>query len=113
MVMIDINSSEWLLFVGVLISAVATFITRATPFYLISSKNDSKFLIVIEKYMGLMIMVILVCYCLKDIRFDIYPYGFNEILSIAIAICTHLWFKNILFSMGISTLIYMILIRVV
>ncbi|MCR4941450.1 MAG: AzlD domain-containing protein [Campylobacter sp.] len=110
--MINVNSSEWLIFVAVLLSAFATFITRVTPFYIIKSKSESKFANLIEKHMGLMIMVILVCYCFKDINFKAYPYGASEILASMLAILVHIKFKNMLLSILISTFFYMFLIRI-
>ncbi len=63
--------------------------------------------------MGLMIMVILVCYGLKDIKFDVYPYGLNEALAVFSAVLIHLRFKNALLSIAASTAIYMTLIRII
>ncbi|MGG7072727.1 AzlD domain-containing protein [Campylobacter sp. 9BO] len=110
--MISVSSPEWLLFVAVLLSAVATFITRATPFYLMKSKGESRLMSVIQKYMGLMIMVILVSYGLKDVKFSVYPYGAAEILAFLSAIITHLKLKNMLLTISISTAVYMSLLRV-
>ena len=63
--------------------------------------------------MGLMIMVVLVCYGLKDIKFDVYPYGLNEALAVFSAVLIHLRFKNALLSIAASTAIYMTLIRII
>ena len=63
--------------------------------------------------MGLMIMVILVCYGLKDVKFDVYPYGLNEALAVFTAVLIHLKFKNALLSITASTAIYMTLIRII
>ena len=63
--------------------------------------------------MGLMIMVILVCYGLKDIKFHVYPYGLNEALAVFSAVLIHLRFKNALLSIAASTAIYMTLIRII
>lgn len=110
--MISVNSPEWLIFTAVLLSAIATFITRATPFYLIKGKAESKFLSVIQKHMGLMIMVILVCYGLKDVKFSVYPYAMPEIIACISAILTHFMLKNMLLTIVISTAIYMVFIRI-
>ena len=63
--------------------------------------------------MGLMIMVVLVCYGLKDIKFDVYPYGLNEAAAVFSAVLIHLKFKSALLSIATSTAIYMTLIRII
>ena len=107
------GSSEWVIFVAVLLSALATFLTRATPFYVIKNYKPRPWLTAVERHMGLMIMVVLVCYGLKDIKFDVYPYGLNEAAAVFSAVLIHLKFKNALLSIATSTAIYMTLIRII
>ena len=107
------SSSEWAIFAAVLLSAFATFLTRAAPFYVIKNYKPSPWLSAVELHMGLMIMVILVCYGLKDIKFDVYPYGLNEAAAVFSAVLIHLKFKNALLSIATSTAIYMTLIRII
>lgn len=107
------SSSEWVIFAAVLLSAFATFLTRAAPFYGIKNYKPRPWLTAVERHMGLMIMVVLVCYGLKDIKFDVYPYGLNEALAVFSAVLIHLRFKNALLSIAASTAIYMTLIRII
>ena len=107
------GSSEWVIFVAVLLSAFATFLTRAAPFYVIKNYKPRPWLTAVERHMGLMIMVVLVCYGLKDIKFDVYPYGLNEAVAVFSAVLIHLKFKNALLSIATSTAIYMTLIRII
>mgnify|MGYP001654016312 FL=1 len=107
------SSSEWAIFAAVLLSAFATFLTRAAPFYVIKNYKPRPWLSAVERYMGLMIMVILVCYGLKDVKFDVYPYGLNEVVAVFTAVLIHLKFKNTLLSIAASTAIYMTLIRII
>ena len=107
------SSSEWVIFTAVLLSAFATSSTRAAPFYVIKNYKPRPWLTAVERHMGLMIMVILVCYGLKDIKFDVYPYGLNEALAVFSAVLIHLRFKNALLSIAASTAIYMTLIRII
>ena len=109
--MISASSSEWAIFTAVLLSAFATFLTRAAPFYVIKNYKPRSWLTAVERHMGLMIMVILVCYGLRDVKFDVYPYGLNEALAVFSAVLIHLKFKNTLLSIAASTGIYMALIR--
>ena len=107
------SSSEWTIFAAVLLSAFATFLTRAAPFYVIKNYKPRPWLTAVEQHMGMMIMVILVCYGLKDVKFDVYPYGLNEALAVFSAVLIHLKFKNALLSIAASTAIYMTLIRII
>ena len=107
------SSSEWAIFTAVLLSAFATFLTRAAPFYVIKNYKPSPWLTAVERHMGLMIMVVLVCYGLKDVKFYVYPYGLNEALAVFSAVLIHLRFKNALLSIAASTAIYMTLIRII
>ena len=107
------GSSELAIFMAVLLSAFATFLTRAAPFYVIKNYKPRPWLTAVERHMGLMIMVVLVCYGLKDIKFDVYPYGLNEALAVFSAVLIHLRFKNALLSIAASTAIYMTLIRII
>ena len=107
------SSSEWVIFAAVLLSAFATFLTRAAPFYVIKNYKPRPWLTAVERHMGLMIMVVLVCYGLKDVKFYVYPYGLNEALAVFSAVLIHLRFKNALLSIAASTAIYMTLIRII
>ena len=107
------GSSEWAIFATDLISAFATFLTRAAPFYVIKNYKPSPWLSAVERHMGLMIMIILVCYGLREVKFDVYPYGLNEALAVFSAVLIHLKFKNTLLSIAASTAIYMTLIRII
>ena len=111
--MISVGSSEWVIFTAVLLSAFATFLTRAAPFYVIKNYKPRPWLTAVERYMGLMIMVILVCFGLKDVKFYVYPYGLNEAVAVFSAVLIHLRFKNALLSIAASTAIYMTLIRII
>ena len=84
------SSSEWAIFTAVLLSAFATFLTRAAPFYVIKNYKPRPWLTAVERHMGLMIMVVLVCYGLKDVKFYVYPYGLNEALAVFSAVLIHL-----------------------
>ena len=105
------SSSEWAIFTAVLLSAFGTFLTCAAPFYVIKNYKPRPWLAAVERHMGLMIMVILVCYGLKGVKFDVYPYGLNEAAAVFSAVLIHLKFKNTLLSIAASTGIYMALIR--
>ncbi len=61
--------------------------------------------------MPLMIMVILVFYALKDVKWLEYPYGLAEIIGILTAVFLHVRYKNALFSIFVATVVYMFLVQ--
>lgn len=57
------------------------------------------------------IMAFLVVYCLKNISFTSGTYAIPEMIAVVIAAVTYLKKNNALLSIGISTVVYMILIQ--
>jgi len=96
---------------AIFLSSVMTYITRVTPFLFFRKKEPSAMIKYIEWNMPIMIMVILVFYALKDVKWDIYPFGIAEIIGIIIATFVHVKFKNALLSIFLATMSYMILIQ--
>ena len=96
---------------SIVVAAVLTYITRIIPFLLFRTREPSALIKYIELNMPLMIMVILVFYALKDVKWDVYPYGLAEIIGVSVAIALHVKFKNALLSIFTATLVYMVLIQ--
>jgi branched-subunit amino acid transport protein AzlD len=66
----------------------------------------------IEKYIPPMIMAILVVYCLKDVQITERPWGAPSFIALAVCVGLHLWKHNPMISIFGSTVLYMILIRI-
>ena len=99
------------LIAGIVVATLATMLTRFIPFFFFAKRKPSPLIRYIEWNMPLMIMVILVFYALKDVKWSQYPYGLSEIIGVAIAILIHLKFNNALLSIIISTAVYMFLVQ--
>lgn len=97
----------------VAVVALLTAFTRFLPFLLFGNRQDLPGMV---RYLGAVlpaaIMVILVAYCLRGIRFAAYPHGLPEVLASALVAGLQLWKKNALFSIGAGTACYMLLLRV-
>ncbi|MFV0480774.1 MAG: branched-chain amino acid transporter permease [Campylobacteraceae bacterium] len=105
--------SEKYLILAIIVATFATFLTRYLPFLMFDKKTKpSQTLVLFERFMPLMIMVILVFYCIKDVKFVEFPYGIFEIIGILSAVFLHVKFKNILLSIFSATAIYMLLVQV-
>ena len=93
----------------VIIAAVAgtIFFTRLCPFL---------FPPVIQ-YLGKVlppaVIGMLVIYCLKAVSITSYPYGLPEFIAVAVVILLHVWKRNNLLSIGVGTVLYMVLIQAV
>ena len=92
----------------------ATVITRFLPFVLFpKEKKVPLFVVYLGKILPFAAIGLLVVSCFSGISFLSYPYGFPEIICVAAAALLH-WKKgNTLLSIGVSTALYMILIRFV
>ena len=98
---------------GIFVASLMTYLTRIIPFWFFRKKEPSAMVRYIEWNMPVMIMVVLVFYALKDVKWESYPYGMAEIISIIITIFLHVKFKNALLSIFVATLTYMVLIQTV
>ncbi|WP_304342317.1 AzlC family ABC transporter permease [Campylobacter ureolyticus] len=107
---IDANSSFWLLLCVMLVAGVATFLTRALPYFFLKNKSQNKTLIYLEKNSALFVMVILVFYALKATPSN--SFYIVEILAILVCLFTQIRFKNAFLSIATSTIFCMILSRV-
>jgi branched-subunit amino acid transport protein AzlD len=98
---------------GIFIASLMTYLTRVLPFVFFRKKEPSSLVRYIERNMPVMIMVVLVFYALKDVKWESYPYGMAEIICIGVTIFLHVRFKNALLSIFIATIFYMFLVQAV
>lgn len=94
--------------------ALATQITRWTPFLLFS--GDKKLPKVVEDLGRLLppaMMGLLVVYCFKNVSWLSGSHGAPELLATAAVVGLHLWKKNVLLSIAGGTALYMVLLQAV
>ena len=92
---------------AIILSALITFLLRAFPFLLFKEKELPKWLEKLEKHLPMTIMAVLIVYCLKDLKTLFIPY----LLACLTVVFTYKWKKNTFLSIILSTLVYMIFIR--
>ena len=82
------------------VAAVCTFATRVAPFirYLGSTLPPA-------------VIALLVVYCLKNVGWVTGTHGIPELLCIAITALLHIWKHNNLLSIGVGTVLYMVLVQ--
>ncbi|PKH03074.1 branched-chain amino acid transporter [Psychromonas sp. MB-3u-54] len=93
----------------ILVMAVATFITRVLPFILLYKISDHPMLIYLGRYLPPVMMVLLLIYCFKDLRFSTFDDGPAELLALLLVVALHLWRANALLSIMAGTGLYMYL----
>lgn len=94
--------------------AAATAATRFLPFVIFpKGKKVPAFVDYLGKILPFAAVGLLVVSCFSGVSFLSYPYGLPEIICVAVAALLH-WKKgNTLMSIGVSTVLYMFLIRFV
>ena len=93
---------------------LGTIITRFLPFLLFP---DNKPIPKVVEYLGRTLpaamMGLLVVYCLRNVSVVSAPHGLPELSSSAVLAVLHLWNRNVLLSIGVGTVLYMVLVQVV
>lgn len=101
-------------FITIVALGMGTIITRFLPFILFpENKKTPKFV----KYLGNVLppamIGLLVVYCFKGISVVSAPYGLPELLATVCVIGLHLWKRNVLISISVGTVLYMVLVQLV
>ena len=96
----------------VLVVVLVTAVTRFLPF-LIFRKKTPAFVEYLGKVLPCAIMGMLVVYCLKNVSFLSGSHGIPEILCCLVTAGLHVWKRNSLLSIGVGTVLYMLLVQLV
>lgn len=106
----ELSAAETLITIGAI--ALGTMLTRFLPFLLFPEHRKPPETI---RYLGTVLppamMGLLVIYCLRSVSFLSLPYGFPELLSIAVIVILHTWKRSVLLSIGAGTALYMLLLH--
>jgi branched-subunit amino acid transport protein AzlD len=99
-------------FLSISLMAVVILFTRALPFLFFRRKHPPGILNYLEHNIPPLIMLLLVIYCIKDVKWGQAPYGFPELVGIGIVALLHIWMNNALLSIVIGTIVYMVSLRI-
>ena len=101
-------------FLIILVVAITTFSTRVVPFLVFPKGKEIPSII---QYLGKVltpaVIGMLVVYCLKGTRILAAPHGIPELIAVVTVAVLHIWKRNNLLSIGVGTVLYMVLIQVV
>ena len=97
-----------------IVVGITTFATRVIPFLLFpKGKEIPKTVRYLGKVLTPAVIGMLVVYCLKGMSFVKSPYGIPEVISVLVVALLHIWKRNNLLSIGVGTVLYMVLIQCV
>lgn len=105
-----ISVEQSLAIIGV--AAACTILLRAFPFLVFGGRKKVPETI---KYLGEVlpasIMAVLVVYCLRNVNFTAFSHFAPSLIAGLLVVGLHLWKKNILLSIGLGTVCYMVLVQ--
>lgn len=100
--------------ITIAVIALVTLLIRAFPFMIFSgSRPVPTFITYMGKVLPFAIIGVLVIYCLKDVSFTSGSYGLPELISLAAVFILHKIKHNMLLSVGVGTVLYMVLVQLV
>jgi len=106
--------SAGLSFLIILAVAVSTFATRVVPFLVFpKGKEIPPIIQYLGKVLTPAVIGMLVVYCLKTTTILEAPHGIPEAIAVAVTAVLHVWKRNNLLSIGVGTVLYMVLIQMV
>ena len=94
------------------VMAIVTIVLRFLPFVLFDHGEQlPEWISYLGKVLPPAIMSMLLVYCLRNINLVEGNHGFPEVICVGIAMLIHNWKRNTLLSIGVSTLLYMIIMQ--
>ena len=98
----------------IILVAVSTFATRLVPFlFFPKGKEIPRTVQYLGKVLTPAVIGMLVVYCLKSTAIIAPPHGLPEMIAVLATAGLHVWRRNNLLSIGVGTVLYMVLIQVV
>lgn len=96
----------------ILLVAVTTFATRVVPFLIFPKGKEIPDVV---RYLGKVltpaVIGMLVVYCLRSAPIVEAPHGIPEGAAVLVTAVLHVWKRNNLLSIGVGTVLYMVLIQ--
>ena len=100
--------------ITIAIVVLGTVTTRALPFLLFpANRKTPAYVQYLGKVLPYAVIGLLVVYCLKGVSIRTYPFGLPEALGVAATMLAHWRFKNMLLSIAVGTVLYMLLVQFV
>ena len=89
---------------------VATMLTRFIPFMVFrQGRPTPKYIMYLGKVLPAAVFAMLVVYCLRGVSADD---AVAQFAGIAVTVAVHVWRRNLMWSIAVGTLCYMVMLRV-
>lgn len=96
------------------VTALCTIFLRAFPFLVFGGKKEvPKTVRDLGAVLPSSIMAVLVVYCLRNVDFAATGHYLPSLIACLVVVGLHMWKKNILLSIGLGTVCYMVLVQAV
>lgn len=108
----NMTLSQQIITIIVIISGTA--LTRFLPFILFpAGKPTPKFISFLGKFLPGAVFGMLVIYCLKNVNLFSGSHGIPEAIAIIVVVILHLWKRQMLLSISVGTVLYMVLVQTI
>ena len=95
------------------VMSIVTILLRFLPFIIFDHGEQlPKWISYLGKALPPAIMSMLLVYCLRNVDIVQGNHGLPELMCVGVAMLLHNWKRNTLLSIGVSTLLYMIVIHI-
>lgn len=102
------------IFITILAIMAATLLTRFLPFLVFSkNKPTPKYIVYLGKTLPCAAVALLVVFCLKNISFAAFADWAPMLIAGFVTAALHIWKSNTLLSIGVGTVLYMLLVQFV
>ena len=96
----------------VAVASLVTMAIRAFPFIVFpENKELPNFLVYLSRVLPSAIMGMLIVYCFRNTDIQAGAHGLPELIATSIVVGSYLWKKNILISIAVGTVCYMIMVQ--
>lgn len=96
------------------VMSLVTMFTRFLPFIVFRNADKTpKILLYLGRVLPGAIMGMLIIYCFRSTAVFSWPFALPEIIASGVVVGLYLWKKNILLSVGVGTVLYMVLVQTV
>ena len=93
---------------------LATLLTRSLPFAVFNARKPTpQYIHYLGELLPGAIFAMLVIYCLRNVSLLSGSHGLPELIAVAATAGLHVWKKNTLLSVGVGTVLYMLLVQLV
>ena len=100
--------------ITIAVCALGTMLTRCLPFLVVSSGRPTpRYVQYLGKALPAAIFGMLVVYCLRNATPFSGNFALPELISVALVVAVHLWKRQMLLSVAVGTVCYMLLTQLV